>query len=366
MLQFWSNAPQRKDIFIRPKTKDNYKKGYISLMILVTGGTGLVGSHLLYKLTQTEENVRAIYRSEKKIDLVKHVFSYFTNDIEPLFLKIEWVKGDILNVPSLEEHFAGITKVYHCAALVSFDPNDYSKLRKINIEGTANIVNLCIANKVSKLCYTSSIAAIGDEKPGTEINEDSPWNSEANHSVYAITKYGAEMEVWRGTQEGLKSVIVNPGIIIGAGFWKSGSGSLFKKIYKGINYFTLGKTGYVDIQDVVNNMVKLMNSSVVNEGFILVSDNWSFKQFIQTVAKKLNVKPPEKEAKSWLLNLGWKLDWLKSLINGKRRRLTKQMVNSLQSESMYSNVKIRQALNTEFKPLETSIEEVSRCFLKEF
>ena len=333
-------------------------------MILVTGGTGLVGSHLLYKLTQTEEKVRAIYRSEEKIKAVKHVFSYFTKEVEPQFSKIEWMKGDILDIPSLEENFKGISHVYHCAALVSFDPNDYHSLRKINIEGTANIVNLCISNNISKLCYTSSIAAIGEEKPGMEITEESPWNSEVDHSVYAITKYGAEMEVWRGTQEGLNTVIVNPGIILGGGFWKSGSGSLFRRIHKGMDYYTLGKTGYVDIHDVTDNMFYLMNSNIVNERFILISENWSYKKFIQTVARELKVNVPKKEAKPWLLNIAWKLDWIKYHLGSKRRRLIKQTVQSIQTESIYSNKKIK-SLGIKFKSIDTSITEVSLQFSQE-
>lgn len=335
-------------------------------MILVTGGTGLVGSHLLYSLAQNDHRIRAIYRSDKKLAQVKHVFSYFTDDIEPLFSKIEWVKGDILDVSLLEDHFKDIKMVYHCAALVSFDPKDYHSLRKINIEGTANIVNLCISNKVSKLCYTSSIAAIGDEKPGTEINEESPWDPDADHNVYAITKYGAEMEVWRGTQEGLNAVIVNPGIILGGGFWRTGSGSLFYKVNKGTSHYTTGITGYVDVQDVVRSMIELMNSEIVNERFILISENWSYKDYIYAVAEQLGAKAPEKEATPWLLNIGWRLDWLRSRLYGKRRRLTKQIARSLLSESVYSNKKIRRAIGIEFKSIRKSIEEVSRHFLKDY
>lgn len=333
-------------------------------MILVTGGTGLVGSHLLYKLTQTEKKVRAIYRTEEKIKSVKHVFSYFTKDVDIQFSKIEWIKGDILNIPSLEESFKSVSHVYHCAALISFDPKDYHSLRKINIEGTANIVNLCIENTIEKLCYVSSIAAIGEEKTGVEITEESPWNSEADHSVYAITKYGAEMEVWRGTQEGLSTVIVNPGIILGGGFWKSGSGSLIKKLFKGLNYYTLGKTGYVDIHDVINIMFRLMNSNIKNEGYILVSENLSFKKFFQEVAKELKVAIPKKEAKSWQLKLSWRFDWLRSFTSGKRRRITRQTVQSLQTEFFYSNKKIT-SLEIEFKPIHKSISEVSQQFLQE-
>jgi len=334
-------------------------------MILVTGGTGLVGSHLLNKLVQTEDKVRAIYRNPEKIEAVRSVFKYFNDDIEGLFSRIEWVNGDILDIPSLNECFKDVSQVYHCAALVSFDPNDYHALRKTNIEGTANVVNQCLAQGVNKLCYVSSIAAIGDERPGKEITEESPWNPEADHNVYSITKYGAEMEVWRGTQEGLKTVIVNPGIILGGGFWRSGSGSLFKRISRGLEYYTIGKTGYVDIHDVVTIMEQLMKGEIFNERFILISENWSFKDFTQNVAKKLGSKVPSMQVKPWLLQVAWRMDWLRHAILGKRRKITRQTASSLMTEKIYSNEKIKKALDLEFKPLDTSIEEVCQLFLQD-
>jgi len=164
-------------------------------MILVTGSTGLVGAHLLYALTKDNISIRALYRTQEKIERVKHVFSYYTNSVDSQFSKIEWVKGDINDLSSLEIAFKNVTHVYHCAALVSFNPDDYYKLRKVNIEGTANIVNLCIDHKITKLCYVSSIAALGSEIHTNMVTEDSEWNPEESHNVYAITKYGAELEV---------------------------------------------------------------------------------------------------------------------------------------------------------------------------
>lgn len=333
-------------------------------MILVTGGTGLVGAHLLYKLSLTEPKIRAIYRSEKKIDKARHVFSYFTKDVDTLFNKIEWVEGDILNVPKLEEAFQGITKVYHSAALVSFDPNDYYKLRKTNIEGTANIVNLCLANQIEKLCYVSSVAVLGKE--GNDIiTERTDWNPNADNSVYSITKYGAEMEVWRGTQEGLNAVIVNPGIILGGGFWKLGSGALFRKIYQGMKYYTTGLLGYVDVNDVVDGMILLMNSDISNERFIMVADNWSFKDFSVMVADKLNVIPPKKEAKLWQLQVAWRLDWLNYFFKRKYRKFTKQMASSVQNNCVFNSDKLKNELKFNFTPVEKSITETCELFLKD-
>ncbi len=333
-------------------------------MILVTGGTGLVGSHLLYKLVEKGYRVRATYRSKKKIDAAKHVFSYYTKQIDDLFSQIEWVEAHLNDIPALTIAFKDVSKVYHCAALVSFDPNDYYTLRRVNIEGTANIVNLCLANNIEKLCYVSSIAAIGHGEPNdTIISENTNWIKEEDHNVYAITKYGAETEVWRGTQEGLETVVVNPGFIFGPGFWRTSSGSLFKKIYKGLSHYTNGVTGYVDIDDVVNSMLFLMDSSIKNERYILVSENLSFKEFATKTAQELNVEPPKKEASKRLLQIVWRLDWLNHLLRRKRRKLTKQMARTISKKYYYSNKKIIADLDFKFKPIDVSISETCRFFL---
>jgi len=336
-------------------------------MILVTGGTGLVGSHLLYKLVEKGFKVRAIYRSKKKLDAARHVFSYYTNQVEAMFSKIDWVEADLNDIPALTTAFKEITKVYHCAALVSFDPNDYYKLRRVNIEGTANIVNLCLANNIEKLCYVSSIAAIGHGEPNnTIINENTNWISEEDHNVYAITKYGAEIEVWRAVQEGLETVIVNPGFIFGPGFWQSSSGSLFKKIHNGLSHYTTGVTGYVDINDVVNSMLLLMDSNIKNERYILVSENLPFKEFATKVAQGLDVKPPYKKASKMQLQLAWRLDWLNHFIRRKRRKLPKQMAISIAEKYYYSNKKVIADLDFKFKPVAESISETCQFFLKDF
>lgn len=334
-------------------------------MILVTGGTGLVGSHLLYKLLKTSNKVRAIYRREHKLALVKKVFSYYSADYETLFDQIEWVEADITDIPALQRAFQDIDYVYHCAAFVSFEPDKYHVLRKINIEGTANVVNLCLSHQVKKLCYVSSIAAIGHQQnPQQLITEDTNWNQDADNSVYAITKYGAEIEVWRGTQEGIDAVIINPGIIIGPGFWNSGgSSSLIKKIYKGMPYYTHGVTAYVDVDDVVRAMILLMKSPIKNERFIVISENLSFKEFQQQTALALGVKPASKEATPLILGLGWRLDWLNRLLTGKRRRLSRQMTRSARSITKYDASKIKNALDFKFKPMQVSIEDTCQLFL---
>lgn len=337
-------------------------------MILVTGGTGLVGSHLLFKLCSQGIKVRAIYRRKHKLQTVKHVFSYYSEKAGELFNSIEWVEANINDIPALEKAFVGIDYVYHCAAFVSFEPDKFDALKKINIKGTANIVNLSLSNSVKKLCYVSSIAAIGsEENSGKLITEQTAWNAEQDNNVYAISKYGAELEVWRGTQEGLNAVIVNPGIILGPGYWHGGgSSALFKRVYKGMSRYTNGVTGYVDIWDVVDIMKALMTDDIKNENFILVAENLSFKSFFDATARALNVNPPNKKASNGLLHVAWRLDWLSHKLFGKRRRLSKQMAQTANTITKYDNSKIVNVLSYEFKPIDQSIEENCKLLLKDF
>jgi len=336
-------------------------------MILVTGGTGLVGSHLLYQLLQKEQKVRAIYKRAHKLKTVKHVFSYYTDDSDSLYDKIEWVEADITDIPKLEDVFQNITHVYHCAAFVSFEPDKYRTLRNINIKGTANIVNLSVSNNVKKLVYVSSIATLGNTpNPDIPISETTAWNPEEDHNVYAITKYGAELEVWRGTQEGVPAIIVNPGVIIGPGYWRGGSsGSLFSRVYKNNAFYTEGSTGYIDVFDVVKPMIALMESEIRNERFILVSENLKFRTFSDKISEVLGVEKSKKHAKPWLLRVLWRLDWLNHKVFGKRRKLTKQLAKTLHEEQRYDNSKIKDALSYNFKSISDSINIVGKFFLED-
>ena len=332
-------------------------------MILVTGGTGLVGAHLLLQLTANETEIRAIYRNEKNIRKTQSLFQLYGK--EDQFHKIQWMEGDIIDVPSLEKAFQGVTHVYHCAALISYNPKDENKLRKTNIEGTANIVNFCIDYNVSKLCHVSSIAALGDLKPNeTTITEETEWNPEHYHSDYAISKYGAEMEIWRGQQEGLNVVIVNPGVIFGAGFWQQGSGMFFSAVQKGLPFYTNGTTGYVSATDVASVMIQLMNSAISGERFSVIAENQSFKDVIFQIAEKLGAKKPKFEAKPWMLAVGWRLDWLSATFFNTKRRLSKYSTRSLLSSDTISNAKIKNALNFEFQRIESVIAEVVRLHQK--
>lgn len=331
-------------------------------MILVTGGTGLVGSHLLYHLAQKNEYIRAVYRSEESLQKVKKVFSYYTSETDSLISKIDWQKADITDIPSMIPVFEEVTHVYHCAAFISFDSADYREMRKVNIHGTAIIANLAIDAKVQKFCYVSSIAAVGDDPKKTIADEQNEWaGNEKNHG-YAITKYGGEMEVWRASQEGIDVVIVNPGVILGSGFWDSGSGKLFSNIHKGFKYYTLGTTGFVGVQDVVTAMIGLMESDVKNERFILVAENKSFADVLFKIADEFGKKRPSKLVKPWASELFWRVEWLISKLTFRRPRMNKHSAKSLHSETKYSSEKIQKALDFQFEKIDAVIEKVCKNF----
>ena len=327
-------------------------------MILVTGGTGLVGAHLLLHLLENgEKNLRAIYRDSKHIEKTKALFELYKKS--DLFSVIKWIEADILDVPSLEIAFNNVDYVYHCAGFISFNPNDEDQLRKVNIEGTANIVNFCIDKKVTKLCHVSSIAALGNlAQNQTIVTEETEWNPEVLHSDYAISKYGAEMEVWRGHQEGLQVVIVNPGVIFGPGFWNQGSGEFFTSIKKGFPFYTNGSTGYVSVIDVVKIMNQLMKLDCSGERFILISENITYKNIILKIATKINAKPPKLEAKPWLINLAWKLDWFSSKILKTKRKMSRHGAISLQNSDEISNKKIKTYLNYSFEGIDSYLDKI--------
>ena len=334
-------------------------------MILVTGGTGLVGSHLLYKLTNSHQKIRAIYRRIETLEKVKKLFSYYTDNMEAPFEKIEWIKADLNDVAALSEAFDGITYVYHCAALISFNPNAYESLKKTNIEGTANIVNLCISHSVKKLCYVSSVATMGYDP--IKITENTIWNAGDIQNVYAITKYTAEREVWRGTQEGVPSVIVNPAVVLGPGFFNCGSGLIFKAIYKGLRFTTEGVTGYVNVNDVVKSMELLMNGDYKNERYILVGESLSFKKLSELISDSLRVQAPKTIAKDWMLSIAWRLDWLAHLLMGRKRRLTKNLCKTLNNKNHYSSEKfLKTENNFKFTSISKTIAEICQAFLQEF
>lgn len=327
-------------------------------MILVTGGTGLVGAHLLLRLVEENNQVRAIYRNEKNIYKTENLFKLM-NKLE-LFSQIEWYEADINDIPALEEAFIDITEVYHCAAMVTFTSSENEKMQKINIEGTANMVNLSLAFGVKKFCHISSIATLDETIIGTNwIDETSNWNPNGFHSDYAISKFGGETEVWRAAQEGLNVVIVNPGVIFGIGFPDQGSGEIISSIKSGLPFYTNGKTGIIYVTDLVNCMVSLMNQNIFNQRFVLVAENISYEDLFKKIAKLLNKNIRFIEAKKWMLAIAWRMDWLlTALIPNKKRSFTKDIAVASFFNDLYKNDLIKQTLNFEFESSDKFLKEI--------
>jgi nucleoside-diphosphate-sugar epimerase len=335
-------------------------------MILVSGGTGLVGSHLLFDLCKSGNNVRAIKRENSQIDNVKKVFSYYANNAQDLLKKIEWVNADLLDISSIEQAMEGITEVYHCAAIVSFDSKKEVEMMHININGTANMVNIALAKGIRKFCHVSSIAAIGAEEHGKDATEETFWKSSSENSNYSISKYGAEREVWRASAEGLDVIIVNPSLIIGAGNWQQSSSNMFSKAYKGIKFYTDGITGFVDVRDVARLMIQLMNSEQKNERFIINSENKSFKVFFDIMHRAFNKPVPTIKAGKFLSDFAWITEKIRCSISGNTPLITKETARSAHKVSNYSNKKIQHIFpDYKFISVEQSVKDTCKLFLSD-
>lgn len=329
-------------------------------MILVTGGTGLVGSHLLYHLVSSGYKVRAIYRENSDVYAVRDVFALYTRAIIPLWRKIEWVKADLSDLPALEHAFVGVEFVYHAAAMVSFHRKDKKALYKTNVKGTANIVNLCIAHGIKKLCFVSSTATLSKEAEKSTMDESSFWNPDADNNHYAITKYGAEMEVWRGTQEGVPAVILNPGVILSPSMTGRSSSAIVKQYTNGMRFYTNGSTGFVDIRDVVKAMQDLMQSKIENQRYIMVSENASYKDFTQMLDAELGYETPAKKVgKTMVFGMSAILSFM-GFIFGKKPKLTRDTATALFKQNHYSNEAIKEALDFKFTPLKDTVEWICR------
>jgi nucleoside-diphosphate-sugar epimerase len=320
---------------------------------LVTGASGLLGVYLIRELLKTNEPVIAIYRSKIPPQLSPEEQA-----------QVNWIQGDILDVMFLAEVMEDCDKVYHCAGLVSFSPKRIKDLFKINVDGTANVVNACLAAGVSKLIHVSSVASLGRKRNGQTVTENVKWDDNANPSVYGKTKYLGELEVWRGIAEGLNAVIVNPVIILGKGDWHSGSGATFKNAYNEFPWFTEGSSGFVDGEDVAKAMVMLMDSEITAERFILSAENWTYRGLFTAMAKGFGKKPPSRKVTPWLAALVWRLEAIKGWITGQDPLLTKETAETAQQTVKFDNTKILKTLQDfSFKPLQQTIEESCSYYL---
>ncbi len=324
-----------------------------------------MGSHLLLELAKKGQPVRALKRPGSDLQAVKRTFSWWSDDADRYFSRIEWAEADVLDLYSLLDALDGVEHVYHSAALVSFLPGDAKRMIETNTEGTANVVNACLEKRVRKLCHVSSIAALGIEGNNKLITEDAPWKAVHGRHMYAISKYGAEREVWRGMEEGLDAVIVNPGVIIGPGNWRAGSPSLVRLGSKGLRWYASGSSGYVDVRDVACAMIRLMHSELKSDRFILTSENLSHREFFSMMAREFGKKEPRLKAGKLILEIAWRAEKVRAFVRGKRSRITKDMVRAGMHRNSFSNKKIRQALGMEFRPVRETVKEVCAIYKKD-
>ncbi|HTD98642.1 MAG TPA: NAD-dependent epimerase/dehydratase family protein [Mucilaginibacter sp.] len=319
-------------------------------MILVTGATGFLGSEVAKQLVLQGNRIRCTKRSASKIPAL----------LVPLNENIEWVEADLLDVFSLEDALTDVTQTYNCAAWVSLKQADKEPMINTNVTGTGNLVNLCLLNNI-RLVHVSSVAAVGEAKPGELITEKHHLDQATEHDGYAISKLESEMEVWRGIAEGLDAVIVNPSIIIGPNAGIDGSGALFEMIRKGFKFYTNGSMGLVDVEDVAKCMIALMNSDIHAERYIISAENCNYKELTTEIAQGFNIKPPATLAKPWMMELAWRAMAFVAFITRGTPAIDKVSAQSASIHRDFDNSKIKKATGIEFKPLSVSIKEVCKA-----
>lgn len=331
-------------------------------MVVVTGANGFLGSYVVCALLQKGYEVKALKRASSGMSEFNDIAAWELGaDKQHLLQKLTWLEADIMDIQDLDMAFAGAEFVFHCAAKVSFKGNSH-ELTRINAEGTANVVNACLKAGVKKLVYASSTASLGRTDSKDLITEETQWAEDDNNTAYACSKHLAELEVWRGIEEGLDAVIVNPGIILGAGKWDKGSCKLFDNVNKGFRFYTKGVNGFVGASDVARTMIGLAENGIVGERFLLVSENISYQDLFSMMAKCMGTKPPAIEIKP-----GYK-KWLKwplrlyRLLNP-NATITTETLNTSVKEHRYSNDKIRKA-GFLFTPIAKVVEEACMRYPK--
>ncbi|MCH2213751.1 MAG: NAD-dependent epimerase/dehydratase family protein [Flavobacteriales bacterium] len=326
-------------------------------MNIVTGATGIVGLRILYDLLQKNQKVRALKRASSDVVFAAKVLRFYGLSGEKMN-EIEWVDGDILDVFSLESAFQGMKTVYHCAALVSYDKKDSKNLYQVNDEGTQNVVNICLEKGVKNLCHVSSVAALGVAKNGP-TSEKNHWQRSENRSVYGLTKYLAEREVWRGAAEGLKVFVVNPSIILGPSKSDQSSGMMLAILKKGTTYYTGGTTGLVDVRDVAKVCIRGVEEGKFDTRYVLNSENLAYRELLELGSKTFGGKFPKTQIPNIILEIAWRISSIASLLG--IPALSKETARGAMSKSEYDSSKIKEDWSFKFIPISDSLS-----WLKEF
>lgn len=322
--------------------------------ILVTGGTGVLGSYIVEALLADGYSDVEVYSRSGTNERLR-----FASDH-----RVTFTKGDVVALHPLSDAINRADYVIHAAALVTFHPSRFDKMHAVNVEGTANVVNLSTDNNITKLIHISSIAAIGRAENHSPINEESKWTNSKYNSYYGITKYLAEQEVWRAHHEGLNMAIVNPSLIFGGTIWDQSSQKIFSSVHKGLPYYPGGSTGIVDARDVAQLVIYLLQSDTTGERYITSGGNITYKDLFQKMAKAMHAKPPTKVAPAWMLAAFWRVERLRSLITGKEPIVTRETVKSTSHPSSYDNSKSLALDWGGYRNLDESIQEFCGDYLQ--
>ncbi len=329
--------------------------------ILITGATGLVGSHLALQLVKTSSNsIFGLYRSEQSLEAVKKVFLYYRQSSD--FDKINWVKYDLCLDEYHIELFKSISEIYHTAALVSFDPKDYDQMHKTNIIATKKLLDIAKENGIEKFGFVSSIASLGRVKGQKEYTESNQWVDSSQNSYYSITKYKSEQLVVSANSETLKTYIINPGVILGPCDWNKSSGTIFRTAKKGLKFYTKGSNGFVDVRDVANGLISILEKGKPAERYIAVGENITFKKLFSSLQEKFGKKAPSIYAPPILTSIGWRIDLLKSKVKGTTPVLTKESARTSHGVNNYNNQKMKQLDGFSFYSMEEAIENAIDFF----
>lgn len=331
-------------------------------MILVTGASGLLGSHLILALLKNGYQVKALATAETSKNKALQTFKAYNAD-EVLFNKVTWCFGNITDSEFLFEILEGVDYVYHCAAVVSFSPKDIENMNHINVKGTEALVNMCLLRKIKKFCHVSSVAALGKNTDSDVITEETHFVNSPQNSNYGISKYNAEREVWRASEEGLQVVIVNPSVILGPGDWLTGSSNMFSSAYKGLKYFSDGVTGFVDVRDVAAIMIKLMESNINHQRFIVCAENLPYSEVFNQIHDNFGKKRPSIKASIFLAAIVWRIEKIKALLTNTNPLITRETVIAAFQKVHFSNQKVKTALKHEFIPVNKSLETICKIYL---
>jgi dihydroflavonol-4-reductase len=324
-------------------------------MIFVTGGSGFLGSYILRELVLQGKPVRALRRK-------RLLPFYISPDISE---KIEWVEGDILDVTGLMENLEGCNQIIHAGGMVSFHPSDKKKLFRINIEGTANLVNTALEMGIRDFIHVSSVSAIGRDFSSNPVHEETKWPGIQGQSNYGVSKYYGEMEVWRGMGEGLDTVIINPSTLLGYGDWTESSCGLFKTAFEEFPWYMTGTNGFADVRDAATTIIALMDSEIRNERFIISAENRSYQEIFNWMSAGFQKKRAVKKATPFLSGLAWRMEKMKSAFTGNRSLVTRESVAIANRQSVYDNSKLLKALpGFQFRPVEDSIFEACEKYLE--